>query len=121
MVTTPEPDITFWSAVVGGIAAVGGFIGWFLREIRVVRSEAAQGTADGDARLNARLDSLRVELTTSLDGHRREFAEAQHEAGKFREYIVSTMATRNDLERAIDKQTEQLIDRLDARFAPMRR
>lgn len=121
MVTTPEPDATFWSAIAAGVAVIGGFIGWFLREIRIVRNEAAQATADGDARLSVGLEKLRAELTISLDGHRREFADAQREAAKFREYIVSTMATRNDLERAIDKQTEQLIDRLDARFAPMRR
>ena len=120
MVATPDTgDSSFWATVIAGLGAIGGLVAWLYRRIEAVRTEAADATADGDDALREALDKLRTELAASLTCHRREFAESQREAAKFREYVVGTMATRNDMERAIDKQTEQLLSRLDARFAPM--
>lgn len=121
MVATPDAgDSGFWAALIAGLVAIGGLVAWLFRRIEAVRTEAADATTDGDDALRLALDKLRTELAASLSSHRHEFADSQREAGKFREYVVSTMATRNDMERAIDKQTEQLLDRLDARFSPIR-
>ncbi len=109
-------DAGSWQQVVTGVVAVvipmvgtgWGVVKWLLGKIDAVSTSNNQA-----------ISVLRLEVVSRLDQHVSEYRDDRKDDAKWRENILSMMATRNEVERQLDRQTEQIIGRLDAKFSPM--
>ncbi|HEX3587809.1 MAG TPA: hypothetical protein VH024_17550 [Candidatus Angelobacter sp.] len=104
-------DVSVWQplgAFALSLFGIGfGIFRWFLGKIKEIRLENEQAIL-----------VLRTEVIARLDRQYSESREDREQIGKFRELILQTMATRTEVERALDRQTQQIVERLDARFSP---
>jgi hypothetical protein len=115
--------VTIGIAVIGNIATAvvtaWGIIRWLLLRIDEVRDDSERKIEAVRAATERSHDKLRTEVLTQLDAHRDEYRQDRTEAQRWREGVLATMLTRAEADRMLDRQNEQLLDRLDSRFRPL--
>jgi hypothetical protein len=116
-------DGTAWYQIVGyviaGLMPIGGLVAWLHRRIDAVRVDADVKIKAVELANKAAIDDLRKDIIGRMDGHAREYREDRQESHRWRENVLSTMVTRAEIDRLTDRQTEELLDRLDARVKPL--
>ena len=122
MTAIPD-DGTAWYQIVGyviaGLMPAGGLVAWLHRRIDAVRIDADMKIKAVEIASKAAIDDLRKDVVGQIEGHRREYREDRQESHRWREGILSSMVTRTEMDRLIDRQTDELLERLDARVKPL--
>lgn len=105
-----DGDAWRWLAGAAGavVAAVWGVVRWLLGRIETVRLEAREERV-----------ATETKLEKALADHRAEAMGWHNSATGFRETVLSTMVTRTELDRQLDRQRDELLERLDARITPL--
>lgn len=122
MTAIPD-DGTTWYQVIGyviaGLMPAGGLVAWLHRRIDAVRIDADMKIKAVELSNKAAIDEVRKDIISRMDGHAREYREDRQEAHRWREGVLSSMVTRTEMDRLIDRQTDELLERLDARVKPL--
>lgn len=105
--------------VVGALMPVGGLVAWLHRRIDAVRIDADMKIKAVELASKAAIDELRRDIIGRMDGHAREYREDRQESHRWREGILSSMVTRAEMDRLTAHQTDELLERLDARVRPL--
>lgn len=122
MSAIPDDGTTWYQIVgymIGGLMPVGGLVAWLHRRIDAVRVDADAKIKAVELANKAAVEDLRKDIIGRMDGHAREYREDRQEAHRWREGVLSTMVTRTEMDRLIDRQTDELLERLDARVKPL--
>lgn len=107
------------SGVIAALATAGSLIGWLLRRIDAVRANSEEKIEAVRLAGEAAIEKLRNEVVGHIEAHRRDYREDRIESQKWREGVLSSMVTRPEMDRLIDRQTDDLLERLDARVKPL--
>jgi uncharacterized membrane protein YhiD involved in acid resistance len=115
--------VTIGIAVIGNlvtaVVTAWGVIRWLLLQIDDVRDKSEQKIEAVRKDNEAANERLERKVLAQLDAHRGEYRQDQINAQRWREGVLATMLTRAEADRMLDRQNEQLLDRLDSRFRPL--